>query len=221
MTNTTNAQTRLEQLQARIREFEKAQKRYQAYGAADTEPDAVFQSLLRRAVFRQAGLGPPRRRGLGAVRDEHGLFPGGRCAEPGGAGLRRPDRVLPGQRPAGDRGLPEQILLAVVPPADQTSAAEPRVLRRRRTRRAGACPADRGGEPTLIRQGSRSVGNGGCRSRTNFPTVPSRRQVSADAAVRSPFILWQSASAVCSKPRALVAVERQTVPSCCHEAHDA
>jgi hypothetical protein len=50
MTNTTNAQTCLEQLQSRIREFEKAQKRYQAYGAADTEPDAVFQSLLRRAV---------------------------------------------------------------------------------------------------------------------------------------------------------------------------
>lgn len=45
----------LEAIKAWIKEFEKTQSKYRKYGANDTEPDGVFQSLIDAAVH---GKGP-------------------------------------------------------------------------------------------------------------------------------------------------------------------
>ncbi|MGO9110430.1 MAG: hypothetical protein ACLP9L_14500 [Thermoguttaceae bacterium] len=42
--------SRLDEIKAGIQEFEKLQDRYARFGAADTEPSGVFQSLFVRAV---------------------------------------------------------------------------------------------------------------------------------------------------------------------------
>lgn len=42
--------SKLEELEAAIAEFEKAQAKYARFGAQDTEPDAVFQARLVRAA---------------------------------------------------------------------------------------------------------------------------------------------------------------------------
>ena len=44
----------LEAIKALIKEFEKTQSKYREYGANDTEPDAVFQSLIDAAVHGKA-----------------------------------------------------------------------------------------------------------------------------------------------------------------------
>ena len=40
----------LEPIKAWIKEFENAQQKYRSFGASDTEPDGIFQSLLDKAV---------------------------------------------------------------------------------------------------------------------------------------------------------------------------
>ena len=51
----TKISVTLEAIKAWVKEFEKTQSKYREYGANDTEPDGVFQSLLDNAVH---GKGP-------------------------------------------------------------------------------------------------------------------------------------------------------------------
>ena len=44
----------LEAIKAWIKEFEQTQSKYRAFGANDTEPDGVFQSLVDAAVHGKA-----------------------------------------------------------------------------------------------------------------------------------------------------------------------
>ncbi|WP_353208420.1 hypothetical protein [Sphingorhabdus sp.] len=44
----------LEAIKTQIKEFEKVQSKYREYGANDTEPDGVFQSLIDKAVHGKA-----------------------------------------------------------------------------------------------------------------------------------------------------------------------
>lgn len=55
--------TYLEQIQTGIRKFESLQTTFSPQGAADTEPDAIFQCLLKQAVTGADVVVPKTKRG--------------------------------------------------------------------------------------------------------------------------------------------------------------